>query len=304
MNNNFNNQNNQGAQNGTFNNNNGQFNGNIPPQQPMMDQSMAQPMMQQQPTNNFANQQMVNPNPTNVNPKTSSKSPAIIIIVVLLVIAVGGLVLVLASNNDDTNDSKLKDQTNNNTEVNNSTNNESDNQTNSNTENTNDTDDDSADIIPLNTFANIGEQVEMKVNHTYVADKFHFATRITLKNNGSNEVILRAADYSTSAFAYFQAHFIPKNIGLENATENDLILEPCHLSKIVRSDGVETDLTSGGKEHTVLKAGETLDGIVYCSITRVEGEASGVEPVLFHTEHMIDSNKKVTTSFDTRNSLK
>lgn len=333
MNNNFNNPNNQGMQNGGVNNYNGQFGGNVPPQpqqpmmtqpmpgqvpmgqpqmgqpmpgqvspqQPMMTQQMPQPTMQQ-PVNSPVNPQMTAPGNTNTNTQKSSKAPVIIIIVVILAIAAGGIVLALSGNNDDKKDSKPNNETNNSAEVNDSSNDNTNNQTNNSSDNT-PNNNNSDDPAPLNSFANIGGNVEMKVNHTYVEDTFFFVTRVTFKNNGTTDVTLNAPGFDATEFVYFGAYFVPKSVGIANATEKDLMNESCYLRKIVRSDGIETTITSGDTENTLLHAGETLDAMVNCSITRVEGNASGVEPVMFYTTHYPNSNERVETTFNIKNSL-
>ena len=244
MNNNFNNPNNQGMQNGGVNNYNGQFGGNVPPQpqQPMM----TQPTMQQ-PVNSPVNPQMTVPG--NTNTQKSSKAPVIIIIVVILAIAAGGIVLALSGNNDDKKDSKPNNETNNSAEVNDSSNNNTNNQTNNNSDNT-PNNNNSDDPAPLNSFANIGGNVEMKVNHTYVEDTYYFVTRVTFKNNGTTDVTLKSIGFDPE-FVYFGAYFVPKSVGIANATEKDLISESCNLRKIVRSDGIETTITSGDTENTL-----------------------------------------------------
>lgn len=305
MNNDLNNQNNQDLQNGGSNNYNGQFNGNIPPQQPIMAQPNVQPTIQQQTMYNPANQQIATQNYNNTNTKNGSKAPIIILlaIIVILLIAVSGLILVLSTSKEDKKDLNPNNQTNNNTEINNQTNNNSNSEENNNSENTTNNNENSEEIIPLNSYANIGEQVEMKINYTYVEDKYNFATRITLKNNGSSDVILSAPGMNTQTLAYYGAYFVPKSIGIANATEDDLINKSCFLKKIIRSDSTETTITSSATENIMLSAGEVIDGIVYCPITNVEDKANGVDPVLFYTTHYTKSGQKIKTTFDTRNSM-
>ena len=207
----------------------------------------------------------------------------------------------MSGNNDDKKDSKPNNETNNSAEVNDSSNDNTNNQTNNNSDNTTNNNS-SDDPAPLNSFANIGGNVEMKVNHTYVEDTYYFVTRVTFKNNGTTDVTLNAPGFDPE-FVYFGAYFVPKSVGIANATEKDLISESCNLRKIVRSDGIETTITSGDTENTLLHAGETLDAMVNCTITRVEGNASGVEPVMFYTTHYPNSNEKVETTFNIKNSL-
>lgn len=181
-------------------------------------------------------------------------------------------------------------------------NNNSNNTANNNSENitNNDVDNNSSDVVPLNSYTNIAEKVDMKVNNTYVEDEYFFAIRITFKNNGNNDVILSTPSFDKKVIAYYNVDFVPKSIGAANATDKDIINEACKLRKIVQNDGAEITITSGDTEDTILKTGETLDGIIHCTITRVEGKANGVEPILMNVEHFSSSNKKNVISFDLR----
>ena len=264
MNNNMNEQNNQGMNNTFSNNGMNTFTNN-----------MNQPNNQTFMNNNFNNK------------KKNLK--LLIGIGILIIVVITSVVLVANLNNkkDKNNDSSLNTPTNNNSSG--TTNNNSNDKV----------DDDSSDLIPLNTYANIAKNVDMKVNNIYVEDEYFFVIRTTFKNNGNEDKILVTSSFGKDVVAYYQAYFIPKNVEVDNFSEEDMILESCNLRKIVRNDGKEITISSSS-EDTILKAGETLDGMIYCTITRVEGKANGVNPLIMQTLSYIDSNE-TSKYFDLEN---
>ena len=285
MNNGFNNQNNQMTESMSSNNVGGQFNNNAsnPATSEFLYNNSAVTNNMNQPNNPT----FMNNNFNNQNTNKQKKNLKLLIgigILIVVVIIIGVLVASITNKQDKNNNSSLNTSTNNNSS-----------ETTNNNSNDN-LDDDSSDLIPLNTYANIAKNVDMKVNKTYVEDEYFFVIRTTFKNNGNEDKILVASSFGKDVVAYYQAYFIPKNV---EYNEENAILESCNLRKIVRNDGKEITISSSS-EDTILKAGETLDGMIHCSITRVEGKANGVNPLLLETQNFIGSNK-TSKYFDLRN---
>jgi len=282
MNNSFNNQNNQTMNGVPSNNNGGQFNNNA------SNPSTSEFLYNNSAVTNNMNQPN---NQTFMNNNFNNKKKNLKLLIgigILIIVVIISVVLVANLNNkkDKNNDSSLNTPTNNNS---------------SGTTNNNSNDkvgDDSSDMIPLNTYENIFKNVvDMKVNNINVIDKFSFAISTTYKNNGNKDEILtlESMDKSKEQIAYYQGYFIPKNADVNNFSDEDLILLSCYLRKIVRNG---EEINTSGKE-IILKAGETLDGIIYCSVSSTHGYAAGVNPLLLVTQSGNDLNDY--KYFDIRN---
>jgi len=251
----------------------------------------------QQPMNQPMNQPFMNNNFNNQNPKQQKKNLKLLIgigILIVVVIIIG--VLIVSSTN--------KQDKNNDTSLNNSTNNNSSGATNNNSNDN--ADDDSLDYVELNTYGNIIRNVDMKVNSTYLEDKFNFAIKTTFKNNGNKDEILSPkVDFDSigeaETLAYYQMYYVPKNVSTDNFSDEDVKFVSCYIRKVVRNG--EEFIPSQSSEDTLLKAGETLEALIYCPISSTNGYAENVNPLILEVKNITDSNETIT-NFAIRNSIK
>lgn len=161
---------------------------------------------------------------------------------------------------------------------------------------------DSNDYISLNTYANIGEKVEMKVIGTEpepedsIGHSMYYYIHMVVKNNNDKNVVIYtpSMDSNHIAFARFDALFIDKNSDIQNLTESDLLLQPCRLKEITRTNGTTIKITTSTNEDIAIVAGEETNILLSCAITRTEEYAKGVLPVLLR---VFDTNNSIIENF-------